>query len=144
MAATSGSVEMTAEGASESWENNKSNQTRLGNEFLKHIGITDSALSSKWGTDWSSVPEEHAAGQEIYGHGATLLCFTYKKSTGKLLELGGVKTVWGGWIFNASQRFKSSTRQETKVHPCQCSSARTRCIHCMAAHSRSTRRMAAV
>ena len=48
MAATMGSVEMTADGSSESWESNKGNQTRLGNEFLKHIANTDSALSSKW------------------------------------------------------------------------------------------------
>ena len=115
MAAKSGSVEMTADGSSESWENNKGNQVHLGNEFLKHISLTDSALCSKWGTDWSSVPEEFAASQELYGHGASFLVFTYKKLTGKSLELGGVKTVWAGWIYQAAQRFKNSTRQETKV-----------------------------
>jgi len=35
----------SADGSSESWESNKGNQTRLGNEFLKHIANTDSATA---------------------------------------------------------------------------------------------------
>jgi hypothetical protein len=123
----SSSVAMTAEGSSDSWEANKGNQVRLGNEFLLHISKTDSGLSTLWGQDWSAVPEDHAAHPDIYGHGATFLVYTYKKSTGKSLELGGVKTVWGGWVYQASQRLKNSTRQETKVQPALCSFARSVC-----------------
>jgi hypothetical protein len=42
-----GSVAMSADGSSDSWENNKTNQVRLANEFLKHISTTDSALSQR-------------------------------------------------------------------------------------------------
>ena len=38
------SVEMQPDGDSVSWENNKGNQTRLGNEFLKYISRTDSSF----------------------------------------------------------------------------------------------------
>jgi hypothetical protein len=34
--AAEGSVVMSADGSSDSWENNKTNQVRLANEFLKH------------------------------------------------------------------------------------------------------------
>lgn len=114
-AATSSAMSLTAEGASDSWENNKSNQVRLGNEFLKHISTTDSALGKKWGTDWARVPEQHRCSTEIYEHIAYFFVHVYKKSTGKPLELGGVITAWGGLISQASQEFKQSTRQETKV-----------------------------
>ena len=50
-AMASASVEMTAEGSSESWTNNQSNQIRLGNKFLEWIAVTDSALAGKWGAD---------------------------------------------------------------------------------------------
>lgn len=120
-----GSVEMGAAGASDSWTNNQSNQVRLGNEFLKWISITDSALNSKWGLEWTKIPEQHAAGRELYGHFATFLCRTYKKKDGKHLETGGAVAVWGGIIYQASQRFKHSTRPETKV--CLLRS----CSHCL-------------
>ena len=87
------SVEMTAGGASDSWENNKSNQVRLGNAFLKHLTKTDSALSAKWGAEWNSVAEEQACSQELYGHFANFLVQVYKKANEKHLELGGVITV---------------------------------------------------
>ena len=115
MAGVGASKEMTADGTSDSWENNKANQVRLGNAFLKHISITDSALAKKWGADWGTVPEEHACSQEIYGHFATFLTQVYKKASDKHMELGGVITAWGGVVYQASQRFKASTRPETKV-----------------------------
>ena len=113
--ASSASVAMTADGASVSWENNKDNQNKLANLFLAHISITDSALSTKWGLDWATVPEEHAAHIDIYGHGANFLVYTYKKSTGKPLELGGVIVVFNGWLYQTQQRLKGSARQATKV-----------------------------
>ena len=114
-AASSGAGSLTHEGASESWENNKSNQIRLGNEFLKHISTTDSALSKKWGADWTSVPEEHRCGTKLFEHVAYFFVHVYTKSSGKPLELGGALAAWGGLIHQASQEFKRSTRQETKV-----------------------------
>lgn len=138
MASSSGSVAMTADGSSESWENNKGNQTRLGNEFLKHISNTDSALSHKWGTDWATAPEQYAAHTEIYEHGASFLVYTYKKSSGKPLELGGVKTVWGGWIHQAWQRFRASERHETKV--CHTSADSLARVHTARAHVHCTDR----
>jgi hypothetical protein len=115
--AAAGSVAMTADGSSDSWENNKANQVRLGNEFLKHISTTDSALSAKWGQDWVSVSEEAACSCEIYEHFATFLCFTYKKTGDKWLAIGSIRAVWGGVIQQAYQRFKASTCPETKVRP---------------------------
>jgi hypothetical protein len=115
--AAAGSVAMTADGSSDSWENNKTNQIRLGNEFLKHISTTDSALSAKWGEDWVSVREEAACSCEIYEHFATFLCFTYKKNGDKHLAISSVRAVWGGVIHQASSRFKASTCPETKVRP---------------------------
>ena len=115
--AAAGSVAMTADGSSDSWENNKTNQIRLGNEFLKHLSTTDSALSAKWGEDWASVREEAACSCEIYEHLATFLCFTYKKNGDKHLAISSVRTVWGGLIHQASLRFKASTCPETKVRP---------------------------
>ena len=122
-AAAGGSVEMGAVGASTSWESNQSNQVRLGNELLKWIAGTDSVLSAKWGSDWNAIPEEWAAGRELYGHFATFLCRTYKKQDGKHLETSGAVAVWGGVVYQASQRFKHSTRLETKV-----CCARSRCL----------------
>ena len=113
--AAGASIEMTADGGSASWENNKNNQTRLANEFLKHISITDSALCKKWGSDWATVAEEHRCGKEVYGHLANWLTHVYKKTSGKHLELGGVITVWGGLIYQSFQAFKTSMRPETKV-----------------------------
>ena len=115
--AAAGSVAMTADGSSDSWENNKTNQIRLGNEFLKHLSTTDSALSAKWGEDWASVREEAACSCEIYEHFATFICFTYKKNGDKPLAINSVRAVWGGVIHQASSRFKASTCPETKVRP---------------------------
>jgi len=115
--AAAGSVVMSADGSSDSWENNKTNQVRLANEFLKHISTIVSCLSAKWGEDWVSVREEAACSCEIYEHFATFLCFTYKKNGDKHLAISSIRAVWGGVIHLASQRFKASTCPETKVRP---------------------------
>ena len=73
--ASSSSVAMTSDAALPS-AGRTTRTTRTGargriGEFLLHISKTDSALSTKWGQDWAAVPEEHAAGIDLYGHGAT-------------------------------------------------------------------------
>jgi hypothetical protein len=69
---------MQGGGESESWVQQTKNQLRVADLFLKHINDTTSALAAKWGDDWTKVPEEYAASEEIFGHLATFLVETYR------------------------------------------------------------------
>ena len=68
---------MEAEGASIRHVQNKSNQLRIGNLFLKHVQSADKELSAAWGLEFMKVPEKHAASKEIYAHLATFVTHTY-------------------------------------------------------------------
>ena len=72
-------------------------------------GAVRPALTAKWGTSWPAIAEEHAASRDLYEVFAHWLTRVYVKRDGKHLETGGALAVWGGVIYQAAQRFKSSS-----------------------------------
>mmetsp|Transcript_32481 Transcript_32481/g.85251 ORF Transcript_32481/g.85251 Transcript_32481/m.85251 type:complete len:546 (-) Transcript_32481:630-2267(-) len=106
---------MSADGLSDSWVSNKSNQLRISNCFLKEIASADQLLAQQWGKTWDAMAEEHLTSRDFYERFATYLVHTYRvEKNGKHLELGSVKGIWRGCVYQSKQRFASSAREETK------------------------------
>ena len=114
------STAMQGGGESESWVQQTKNQLRVADLFLKHINDTTSALATKWGDDWTKVPEEYAASEEIFGHLATFLVETYRidKNSpirpGEKLGKRSAVAIWSGLLQQNFKRFSKTQRQETR------------------------------
>ena len=114
------STAMQGGGESESWVQQTKNQLRVADLFLKHINDTTSALATKWGDDWTKVPEEYAASEEIFGHLATFLVETYRIDKNSPIRAGeklgkrSAVAIWSGLLQQNYKRFAKTQRQETR------------------------------
>ena len=114
---TSTTIEpMSSDGLSASWIANKSNQVRAANVFLKDVVSSDAERSKRWGTSWDAMPEEQSATKDFFECFNNWLCSTYRvEKTGKFLELGSVKGIWRGLMYQLKQKLGASTKEATKV-----------------------------
>ena len=107
---------ITADGSAPSTVDGKANMVRIANLFLANIAATKSELAALWGSDWASIPEEHACTKKLFEELASYLVYIYtSKGTDKFLEHGSILNDWGGLVYNFKQRFLNSKRSETKV-----------------------------
>ena len=90
----------------ESWMQTLSNQQNIGDMFLAYIKEASPELGGKWGAEWSEVPENYAAAQEIFAHFATYLVNVYVYgSLSKHLEIPSALAIWSGLLQQNKKRF---------------------------------------
>ena len=80
----------------------------------------DSALSMKWGLEWTKVPEEAMTEEEIWRHLTTFLVEMRiippgNRNAGKKYDVGSAHGCWGGLLNSAAEKHRKSQRPETKV-----------------------------
>ena len=113
------SVAMESGGSSVGWVATLGNQQKVGNMFLAYIKEASPELGGKWGAEWSEVPENYAAAQEIFAHFATYLVNVYVYgSLSKHLEILSAQAIWSGLLQQNKKRFGKSSVETTKVRAC--------------------------
>ena len=88
---------MTAEGRAPGTVAGKSNQERVGTEFLKY------AANEKWGQVWEDVPEDEVCKKDFWGSLATYLATIYiipvgHKNAGTGFHHSTAVGIWGGCL----------------------------------------------
>ena len=106
-------------GSSAGWVATLSNQQNVGDMFLAYIKEASPELGGKWGAEWSEVPENYAASQELFAHFATYLVNVYVYgSQSKHLEIPSALAIWSGLLQQNKKRLGKSSVQATKVRAC--------------------------
>ena len=113
------------DGASTSTASSIASHNKIGDAFLEAIATSNPELAAKWGTKWTSVPEEFACANEIHEFNATFLTSVYvipkgKTNAGKHLLHDSALDYWSGMIYDIKKRFQHSTEQSTKVSSRAC------------------------
>ena len=113
---------MAATGSSTSHQKAEKRQLAIGNDVLKYVKDTDSALHAKWGDKFLEVPEAEVCTEYFFGMVATYIAQVAVIEPGRINAGQGydnqtAEIFFNGLLFQTKERLKGSTSSQTQVRP---------------------------